>query len=71
MKHGYITEHLQKVIKKNELPHVTFHGLRHTCASTLLKEGYTMKEVSEFLGHSDVTASLCLSPDIFDHGISL
>ena len=32
---------------------VRFHDLRHTCASLLLKNGVPMKDIQEWLGHSD------------------
>lgn len=56
----YITHTFSKVIKKNELPPITFHGLRHSCASLLLNLGYQMKEIQEWLGHAnyDTTARI-------------
>jgi integrase len=35
---------------------ITFHGLRHTCATPMLKIG--VKVVSERLGHADVALKL-------------
>ena len=32
---------------------IRFHDLRHTCASLLLKNGVPMKDIQEWLGHSD------------------
>ena len=43
-----------KLLKKYDLPHIRFHDLRHTCASMLLSEGYGLKDVQEWLGHSDI-----------------
>jgi integrase len=37
---------------------VTFHGLRHTFATTMLKGGVHAKVVSEMLGHADVALTL-------------
>lgn len=56
----YITHTFRKIIKKYELPQITFHGLRHSCASLLLSLGYSMKEIQEWLGHSsyDTTAKI-------------
>ena len=34
-----------------------FHELRHTCASLLLKNGVAMKEIQEWLGHSDFSTT--------------
>jgi integrase/recombinase XerD len=33
------------------------HMLRHTCATELLDEGFTIREVQEFLGHSNVNTT--------------
>lgn len=54
----YITHTFGKVIKRYNLPHLTFHGLRHSSASLLLSKGFNMKEVQEWLGHGsyDLTA---------------
>ena len=37
---------------------IKFHGLRHTCATLLLRAGEPVKVVSERLGHSKVTMTL-------------
>lgn len=31
---------------------ITFHELRHSCASLLLDKGIPMKEIQDWLGHS-------------------
>ena len=45
------------------LPHIRFHDLRHTCASMLLSEGYGLKDVQEWLGHSDIK----MTANIYGH----
>jgi integrase len=37
---------------KDVLRKITFHGLRHSCASLLLAKGIPMKEIQDWLGHS-------------------
>jgi integrase/recombinase XerD len=37
---------------------VTPRTLRHTCASRLLDRGYTLQEVQQLLGHSDLSSTL-------------
>jgi integrase len=37
---------------------ITFHGLRHTCATLLLADGEPVHIVAERLGHSDVSVTL-------------
>lgn len=47
-----------KLLIENKAPVITFHDLRHTHASLLLKQGVHIKVVSERLGHSSVTITL-------------
>ena len=56
----YVTDKFGKILKQNGLKHIRFHDLRHSCASLLLALGYSMKEVQEWLGHSNyqTTANL-------------
>ncbi len=50
----YVTHHFLKVLQKNNLPHIRFHELRHSCASLLLNQGCSLKDVQEWMGHSDI-----------------
>lgn len=52
-KPNYVTQHFALVLKKNNLRKITFHELRHTCASLLLKSKVPMKDIQAWLGHSD------------------
>ena len=54
---------LQLVLKRAGLPRIRFHDLRHTCASMLLSEGYGLKDVQEWLGHSDIK----MTANIYGH----
>jgi integrase len=40
------------------VPRIRFHDLRHTHATILLRQGRSVKEVSQRLGHSGVTITL-------------
>jgi integrase len=42
------------------LPHVTFHGLRHTHISTLLREGIPITTVSKRAGHENPAITLSI-----------
>ena len=54
---NYITQHFSLLLKKHNLRHIRFHDLRHTCASLLLKNGISMREIQEWLGHSNFTTT--------------
>lgn len=56
---NFVTDHFRNMIKKYNLKKIRFHDLRHSCASLLLANGISMKEIQEWLGHStyNVTAN--------------
>lgn len=58
IKPGYITQHFPLVLKKNNLKHIRFHDLRHSCASLLYANGVNIKDIQEWLGHSDISTTL-------------
>jgi integrase len=41
-----------------QLPPLSFHALRHSCASIRLAQGLPVRDVAEILGHSDVRLTL-------------
>ncbi|CAH0118515.1 Putative prophage phiRv2 integrase [Paenibacillus sp. CECT 9249] len=53
----------RRMLAHSQLPPITFHDLRHTHASILLKQGVHPKIVSERLGHSSVYMTL----DTYSH----
>ena len=53
----YVSKWFNNLLKKNGLPHIRFHDLRHTCASLLINQGYQLKDVSEWLGHEDISTT--------------
>ena len=57
IKPHYVTERFPKLLKANGLRHIRFHDLRHSCASLLLKNGVPMKQIQEWLGHSDFSTT--------------
>lgn len=59
----YVSQHFHRILIRNDLPLIRFHDLRHSCASILLSRGFTLKDVQEWLGHSDIT----LTANIYGH----
>ena len=53
----YLTSSFPKLLEKNNLRHIRFHDLRHSCASLLLANGVPLKHIQEWLGHSDFTTT--------------
>lgn len=54
----YPTKMLEKVLERNKLPHIRWHDLRHSCASMLIDKGWSMKDVSDWLGHADIGTTM-------------
>ena len=57
IKPGFITQNFEITLKNNGLKKIRFHDLRHSCASLLLANGISMKEIQEWLGHSDFSTT--------------
>jgi len=53
IKPDFITKHFKRLLKNNNLRIIRFHDLRHSCASLLLARGIQLKEIQEWLGHSN------------------
>jgi integrase len=62
---AYITRLFQKLRKGpgEELPAMSFHGLRHCAASLMLASGADIAVVSKLLGH----ASISITADVYGH----
>lgn len=56
----YISRAFKEVLEVNGLPHIRFHDLRHSNASYLLKQGVTIKQIQEWLGHSNPSITIGL-----------
>ncbi|MBQ0038518.1 MAG: site-specific integrase [Clostridiales bacterium] len=48
----------RKFVKRNSLPNVSPHDLRHTAATLALEAGANLKEVQELLGHADPSTTM-------------
>lgn len=53
----YLTASFPKLLEKNGLRRIRFHDLRHSCASLLLANGVPMKQIQEWLRHSDFSTT--------------
>ena len=58
-----VTREFTRFIRENELPYLTFHGLRHANATLQMEAGINPKVVSEGLGHSNISITL----DLYSH----
>ena len=59
----FLNHKFSKILKKNNLPHIRFHDLRHSTASYLIKNGIDLKSIQVWLGHSDFSTTA----DIYSH----
>ncbi len=59
----YVTRGFQRVLKRNGLPRMRFHDLRHSTASILYDKGWNIKDVQSWLRHS----SIDVTSDIYTH----
>lgn len=50
----YVSDKFPRLLKANNMPKIRFHELRHSAASNLLSMGFSLKDVQEWLGHSDI-----------------
>ena len=59
----YITRQFNKILKENDSPKIRLHDLRHSAASLLVDLGFSLKEIQEYLGHSNISTTA----DIYAH----
>ncbi|MED1826257.1 site-specific integrase [Brevibacillus agri] len=57
IKPGYIMQLFPIVLSRHNLRRIRYHDLRHSCASLLLANGVSMKEIQAWLGHSDFSTT--------------
>ncbi len=58
-----VTHDFQRVLRRLGLPRQRFHDLRHCCASLMLAQGLTLKDIMETLGHSQIS----LAANLYGH----
>jgi integrase len=59
----FVSQKFDKLLKQYGFPHIRFHELRHSCASVLIAMGFNLKDVQEWLGHSDIK----MTANIYSH----
>lgn len=66
IKPDYISTAFPKFLQKHGMRRIRFHDTRHSCASLLLRNNVSMKQIQAWLGHSDysTTANLYAHLDI-------
>ena len=57
MRVDYLTNAFPKFLESHGLQRMRFYDLRHSCASLLLANGVPMKQIQEWLGHSDFSTT--------------
>lgn len=55
---NYLSRSFHKIIVNSDLPKVRLHDLRHSSASNLLSQGFSVIQVADWLGHSESTTTL-------------
>lgn len=63
---NYISSEFIRFLKKNNLPHIKFHALRHTFASLANELSITLFDISKLLGHSSVGTTSKVYTHTFD-----
>ena len=51
---SYVSHKFADLLINYNLPHIRFHDLRHSCASLLLANGCSLKDVQDWMGHADI-----------------
>lgn len=66
LKPDYVSHKFNQILKNNNLRPIRFHDLRHSCASLLLSNKVSMKDIQIWLGHSsyNTTANIYTHVDI-------
>jgi len=56
----YVTQHFAWLLRKNGMPHIRFHDLRHSSASYLKHLGFDLKDIQIWLRHKDIQTTMNL-----------
>lgn len=58
-----LTHNMLKIIRRFNLKPIRLHDLRHSCASIMIRNGVQMKQIQEWLGHSNFSTTA----DVYSH----
>ena len=53
-----LTKEFGQIVKAERLPHLSFHGLRHTAASLMIAGDVHARTIADILGHSTITVTM-------------
>lgn len=67
LKPNYLSGGFKRILERNDLRVIRFHDLRHSCASLLRANGVPMKQIQEWLGHSDFSTTANIYAHLDDH----
>lgn len=57
IKPACLSNSFSRALQNNDLRHIRFHDLRHSCATLLLAHHVPLKQIQEWLGHSDFSTT--------------
>ncbi|MEC1714699.1 tyrosine-type recombinase/integrase [Schinkia azotoformans] len=57
---GSVSQFWSRIVERYKLKKIAFHDLRHSSATFLLSQGFSMKAIQERLGHKDISTTMNL-----------
>ena len=57
---NFMNANLKRICKKHDFKEIKVHGFRHTHCSLLFESGFTIQEVQDRLGHSDLKTTMSI-----------
>ena len=58
VKPGYLTQAFPEFLESHGMRRIRFHDLRHSCATLLYVNVVALKDIQEWLGHSDISTTV-------------
>ena len=59
-----------QLLKDNRIEHIKLHGARHSFATWAIKNGFDIKVVSHYLGHTDIKTTISIYQHITESSLS-